>query len=875
MIFQYSTDIRNMFTSRLIIGLLFFLVLIFLPQQVLANTTLYRSAGWVGIPLGSTNNYTNLTGCQSSDGVYCQRLLAPGGGILYFSSFGSLSDFAIPQGSTPTAVHFRVTGRGTPVIHWIQVGQGRNRPVTQLCQNPNDFDSYKVYMNTNNTVNNVYAVFTPYSTGGNNFDQCFSANNINAQNFTLALFFNGYYIDQWYSDIDNFEVAFDYTIPPTPTPTITPTATPTPTPTPTMTPTPTPTPIPTPEPFLDLPWNYDCTRDKEPSVNAECEQKGKKRSFDTAALAINSYFDHEYPLQSRGLDLKEPIIATGSVIPFMGPPRRVEPEFWYSSHDGYDYGIKTGVNNGDLVYPAAPGKAEYKYDNGGGNAILIDHGNGYQTRYYHLQDNSTIVKIPNIKVDVDKNTVIGKVGSTGRHTTGPHIHIGVFFDKDYDKNSDHNFIDYEPEGATDPFGWEPYTEESRRDLDPWENYSFFYNGKQRKGSKSYYLWTKKIPNLKEVVTQDGGNYSLSNTLIKIDPDTFIEQVTLEMFSAPFVKVSDSLQSIGPSISITAKNILGDFVTILTKPVKIVWYPFRDSDVSRFKIGTLAIYSSEDRNNWTKEQIVNPYEPGSITAAVSHFTYFALMGERKDIIPPVTQPEFIGEQGEVNWFRSNIVLTLSATDSADEDPAGVDYTLYKKDDEDWQTYTEPLTFSSEEHHVVSFYSGDKDGNIEEVKTVEFDIDKTLPEANIRFDTQTQDITIAGIDNSGETIVSRLDTSANTEQATVSDKAGNILIISDIDRQHGQNAVLSVINMTYNSSILNPDTNKLAIRYHLDKSYSIKMFDQIFEQKGLVKIQLSYDPKTNKTTITQDKQKTEVEGMRMLQLETSQGTINYSY
>ena len=38
----------------------------------------------------------------------------------------------------------------------------------------------------------------------------------------------------------------------------------------------------------------------------------------------------------------------------------------------------------------------------------------------------------------------------------------------------------------DPFGWQT------KDPDPWENYSFVYNGLQRTGSKSYYLWNKKL-----------------------------------------------------------------------------------------------------------------------------------------------------------------------------------------------------------------------------------------------------------------------------------------------------------------------------------------------------------------------------------------------
>jgi murein DD-endopeptidase MepM/ murein hydrolase activator NlpD len=84
---------------------------------------------------------------------------------------------------------------------------------------------------------------------------------------------------------------------------------------------------------------------------------------------------------------------------------------------------------GSPVYPITEGRIEkiYRQRFGYGNHIIIDHGSGFKSLYAHLS--KIIVKEGQ---EVDKNTVIGLIGSTG-WSTGPHLHLEV-----YDNNQPFN-----------------------------------------------------------------------------------------------------------------------------------------------------------------------------------------------------------------------------------------------------------------------------------------------------------------------------------------------------------------------------------------------------------------------------------------------------
>ncbi|KKR51383.1 MAG: hypothetical protein UT84_C0001G0068 [Candidatus Curtissbacteria bacterium GW2011_GWA1_40_16] len=455
-----------------------------------------------------------------------------------------------------------------------------------------------------------------------------------------------------------------------------------------------------PQPFLDLPWDY----------------QGKGLSFSDAALAINSYFDHEYPLLSSGLS--EPDGSNKSIIIYKGPPRTTDA---YSSHDGYDYGKPASANINDPLLAAAGGVATYSNScDPCGNMVLIDHGNGYQTRYMHLLDNGLITRNEGEEVTVTKGQQIGKVGFTGHvippGDLGAHIHFMVV----QDKNGDGNFDDNIPDGITDPFGWQS------EDPDPWPNFNFSYGGQNRSGNSSYYLWTKAIPNLSTTLTANGAFFELERYKLNFPQGATDKNLDVQINSAPTAKTNNFLRSIGSTITVSAKdaagNIIHSFQNFFTVTVN-----FSGFDLTSYKQDTISIYSSEDGINWNKEITIINLNEKTASAQINHLSHFALMADRLDTTAPTTEAVLSGNQGQQEWYGSDVQLSLNAQDNTGG--LGVEYTLYKVNDEGWQQYNSSVNFSAEGNYKIQFYSADKDENIEDINTVEFNIDKTSPTASI--------------------------------------------------------------------------------------------------------------------------------------------------
>jgi len=101
-------------------------------------------------------------------------------------------------------------------------------------------------------------------------------------------------------------------------------------------------------------------------------------------------------------------------------------------------------------------------------------------------------------------------------------------------------------------------------------------------------------------------------------------------------------------------------------------------------------------------------------------------EPPDQSAPITTISLSGTMGDYDWYVSDVEVTITATD---EGGSGVAETKYSLDGgETWQTYTSPLTFSTEgTGYQVMARSWDNAGNAEGPPDFvdPFKIDKTPP------------------------------------------------------------------------------------------------------------------------------------------------------
>lgn len=135
----------------------------------------------------------------------------------------------------------------------------------------------------------------------------------------------------------------------------------------------------------------EVTKEKE-------EQKRKKSVTVSRGSSLPRVSSYAFPLKSYAYVSSE-----------YGPR-------WGSTHTGIDFAARAGTH----IYSWRDGKVTFAGWSGGyGNFIIVDHGNGFVTRYAHCS------KIAVKKGQtVSQGQIIGYVGTTG-NSTGNHLHFEI------------------------------------------------------------------------------------------------------------------------------------------------------------------------------------------------------------------------------------------------------------------------------------------------------------------------------------------------------------------------------------------------------------------------------------------------------------------
>jgi hypothetical protein len=104
----------------------------------------------------------------------------------------------------------------------------------------------------------------------------------------------------------------------------------------------------------------------------------------------------------------------------------------------------------------------------------------------------------------------------------------------------------------------------------------------------------------------------------------------------------------------------------------------------------------------------------------------------DYIPPTTTYSLSGIEGENDWYTSDVSVELSAED----DSYGVEYTNWRINDDPWSLYASSFSISFEGTNTLEFYSVDKAGNYENIKSVSIKIDRNRPTGQVSINNNAQ-------------------------------------------------------------------------------------------------------------------------------------------
>jgi PKD repeat protein len=259
-----------------------------------------------------------------------------------------------------------------------------------------------------------------------------------------------------------------------------------------------------------------------------------------------------------------------------------------------------------------------------------------------------------------------------------------------------------------------------------------------------FMWLPSYPWIGETATFDASSSTPgSGTIISYEWDfgdgtQGSGQVVTHAYTAPGIY----------TVTLTVTDSSGEW-NVKQKPIRVMSlhcdFNF-DGVVDDTDLQLLAlVYGSSGPPGWIPEDLNRDGRVG-----LADLVAFALCPNYQDSLPPITQISLAGTLGTNGWYRSDVTVTLTATDQGAR-RSGVDRTEYCFDGITWVTYTQPFDITTEGATTVYYRSIDKKGNLEQTKSQTIKIDKTppnltvtSPEAKNYFNTETLTINYAATD-----------------------------------------------------------------------------------------------------------------------------------
>ncbi|MDP3956954.1 MAG: hypothetical protein Q8Q10_00435 [bacterium] len=295
----------------------------------------------------------------------------------------------------------------------------------------------------------------------------------------------------------------------------------------------------------------------------------------------------------------------------------------------------------------------------------------------------------------------------------------------------------------------------------------------------------------------------------------------------------------------------------------------------------------------------------------------VVADDRDTLAPATMAAPSGTMGTNAWYIGDVAVTLTAIDN--EGGSGVEKTEYSLDNgATWGDYASPFSLDQEGTNIIQYFSTDKEGNKEEIKTATVKIDKTAPETKITFNPTTQKLDIIGTDNLLQAvsvvIVEKPEMNVSSKKvkkikpwfsrwfqknrknlpdmlATLTDEAGHMTSIAfEKTKDKDKRLFLGIKSIAYDESEPLSLNGAVQYKWQIDRKNQYRLFAAHL-RTALADIESHYIPKKNETWIMERPReladddnddesehrpiRTRLSGMVIPYLETENGSVKIGY